>query len=570
MSAEQKVIRKQRTPKKRSWLLLVAALLVFVSSLGIPAQDPANLDKEKLEEVEDLSESLANALLDFSVAVRRADLKTIGEYFVDKVQAVPFPHPAFSTTQLLKWISTQSLDLTGVKPISLSRTQLLENWASFLSRFSEIEDARFKVKDAEFTRDGVKVKGDSRLKFFLVGRDQTGQRLWVKGTGRLQARQTEKGDWAISLWALDHFDHLTARADLFSEVGFPAGVSVSLPAYGSPGNNDFIYHGAAAGDLNKDGFVDLFVTGIWENYLYLNQGDGTFRDAARESLIPPTPQSTAPLLLDYDNDGDLDIFLAAVGHQLLLENRLKPEGKLAFIDSSLESGVALPAVGFSATAGDVNGDGWPDIYVSSYNLYGRIMPNSWHRASNGTANLLFINRKDGTFKESAALWGVRDMRWSYAAQFADVNRDGKQDLYMANDFGENALYVNLGDRFENRAEASGTLDPGNGMGVSFGDYNNDGHLDLYVTNMSSTAGNRILNRLFPEANRDSNVLRKLASGNSLFRGHSDGSFTDVSHELGPFSAGWAWGGVFVDFDNDGWQDLYSPNGFISGKSMKDT
>jgi hypothetical protein len=108
------------------------------------------------------------------------------------------------------------------------------------------------------------------------------------------------------------------------------------------------------------------------------------------------------------------------------------------------------------------------------------------------------------------------------------------------------------------------------MGASFGDYNNDGQLDLYVTNMSSTAGNRILGRLFPDSSPDDSVLRKLAAGNSLLRGESDGTFTDVTQQMGPFQAGWAWGGVFIDFDNDGWEDLYSPNGFISGESMKDT
>ena len=141
---------------------------------------------------------------------------------------------------------------------------------------------------------------------------------------------------------------------------------------------------------------------------------------------------------------------------------------------------------------------------------------------------------------------------------------------MANDFGENGYYVNLGDRFEDRAPGMGLLDPGNGMGVSFGDYNNDGRIDLYVTNMSSTAGNRILDRLFPQGRGDRSGLKKLAAGNTLFEGVDGGGFKDVSNKFGPFVAGWAWGGVFVDFDNDGWEDLYSPNGFISGKSMKDT
>jgi len=111
------------------------------------------------------------------------------------------------------------------------------------------------------------------------------------------------------------------------------------------------------------------------------------------------------------------------------------------------------------------------------------------------------------------------------------------------------------------------------MGVSLGDYNNDGHIDIHVTNMSSTAGKRILKRLFPDeagSAGTSGVLGKLAAGNSLFRSLGDGTYQDVSSSVGPMAAGWAWGGGFVDFDNDGWQDIHSPNGFISGKSLKDT
>jgi hypothetical protein len=165
---------------------------------------------------------------------------------------------------------------------------------------------------------------------------------------------------------------------------------------------------------------------------------------------------------------------------------------------------------------------------------------------------------------------VADRRWSYAAAFNDVNLDGRPDLYVANDFGENALFVNQGTGFVDQAETRGVLDPGNGMGADFGDYDNDGLLDLVVTNMSSTAGNRILGRLFPSASPQENVLKKLASGNSLFRNRGDGTYQDVTAAAGGLTAQWAWGGGFVDFDNDGWQDLYFPNGFISGKSMKDT
>ena len=556
--------------RRRSCLCLVTALFVHVSTSTLLSQKKVNLDKSELIEVENLSESLANALLDFSVAVRQRDLKTVGTFFADEVEALTFPLSPLPAGESIKWIRHSSVDLSDSQPGPTKREQLIEEWTAFFNRFSEVEDARFQLKGANFKEEAGGNIADSQIEFFLIGRDHVGKRLWVKGTGRLNARQKGEAGWEISLLIFERIDTLTAQVDLFSEVSLPAGVSISLPSYGSPGNDDFVYHGATAGDINGDGFIDVVATGLSSNYMYLNQGDGTFKEVAWDLGLPPTPHATAPLLIDFDNDGDLDIFLAAVGDQMLFENRLIPEGKLFFIDVSLLAGVALPAIGFSATAGDANADGWADIYVTSHNHYGRIMPNSWHQATNGTANLLFINQKNGSFKESGQAWGVRDMRWSYAAQFADLNNDGRQDLYVANDFAGNAFYINLGDRFEDRATASGVLDPGNGMGVSFGDYNNDGHLDIYVTNMSSTAGNRILSRLFPDANAENNVLRKLAAGNSLFKGKSDGSFIDVTEQAGPFVAGWAWGGVFIDFDNDGWEDLYSPSGFISGKSMKDT
>ncbi len=551
---------------------LYGAVILFalLSSSNLLSKKAANLDKRKMVEVEDLSESLANALLDFSVAVRDQDLKMMATFFANDVKAVAFPPFLTPASERIKWIRHSSVDLSHSQPVLTKREQWISNWTAFLSRFSQIEDARFKVKDAKFVKGAGGNLAETKIKFFLLGRDHAGKRLWVKGTGYLEASQKGETSWEISLWRFDHMDTLTADVDLFSEVSQPAGVSISLPAYGSPGNDNFVYHGAAAGDINGDGFIDVVATGISSNYVYLNDGNGIFREVGRHVGLPPTSHTTAPLLIDYDNDGDQDLFLAGVGEQMLFENRLIPDGKLFLMDVSLEVGVALPAFGFSATAGDVNSDGWPDIYIASYNRYGRVMPNSWHQATNGTANLLFINQRNGSFKESAEAWGVQDRRWSYAAQFADLNNDSKQDLYVANDFGENALYINLGDQFEDRAASSGALDPGNGMGVSFGDYNNDGHLDLYVTNMSSTAGKRILGRLFPESNPRANVLQKLAAGNNLLRGRSDGSFIDVSEEMGPFVAGWAWGGVFVDFDNDGWEDLYSSNGFISGKSMKDT
>ncbi len=551
---------------------VLCGLVLLPSMVGtLSAQDPVAFDPDELTAVEDLSESLANDLLDFSIAVRDRDSVAVSRYFADRVTARTFQRVSFSSNESVKWIEKVSVDFSDLPPVLVSREELVEDWFEFFEDFSEIEDARFKVEDAAFVPGTAVDRADSQFRFFIVGRDPSGKRSWLKGAGQLHAGREGEGNWEISLLVFDHLEMSRAQVDLFSEIGLPAGVSVSLPAYGSPGSDDFVYHGAAAGDIDGDGFIDIVATGISNNHVYFNRGDGTFRDVAWEVGLPATPHDgTAPLLVDYDNDGDLDVFFSAVGTQMLFRNELIEKGRLSFLDVSFESGVSVTALGFGATAGDVNGDGWPDLFVASYNRYGRVMPNSWHRATNGTANLLFINQKDGTFKESARAWGVRDERWSYASQLVDINGDGRQDLYIANDFGENALYMNRGDRFQDQAARFGVLDPGNGMGVSFGDYNNDGRLDLYVTNMSSTAGNRILGRLFPETDSEGGLLYKLAAGNSLLEGQADGAFVDVTESRGPFEAGWAWGGIFIDFDNDGWEDLYAPNGFLSGQSMKDT
>lgn len=563
-------------------VLLVTGTLAVAAPRGqqIPGTAPPS---SRLEVIEDLSESLANDLLDLSLAIRDRDVERIGGYFAAAGAGEPLPTAPGPLAPELKWISSRAW-MRQAKPDggTLSRAARAAEFGRLLDHFSVVEDARVKVRGAVFDDDAQSVpgsdlpaarpgaKGTARIGFWIVGRNREGHREWVRGGFEAGVHYPDGGPWQIVEMRQVSVASMTASTDMFSEVSVPAGVTERLPAFGTPANTGFVWKGAAAGDLNGDGWIDLFVTAAARNIVYLNDGQGRFRDASRETGAGMLATGTGPLLLDYDNDGDLDVFVAAVGPQVLLQNRLADDGELRFEDVSLEAGVAAHAVGFSAVAGDVNGDRRPDVYVTSYNHYGRVTPNSWTAATNGTPNLLFVSKPGGGYRQEAARWGVDDSRWSYAAAFADVDEDGRLDLYVANDFGENALFMNQGERFQDEARERGVLDPGNGMGVSFGDYNNDGRLDLHVTNMSSTAGNRILSRLFPQADAGSNVLVKLASGNNLYENTGDGRFRDVTKQVGGLSAMWAWGGGFIDVDNDGTEDLYTPNGFISGKSMKDT
>jgi hypothetical protein len=564
---------------------VVLALLLLAPACALAQSAPkVEVDPKRLEVIEELSESLANDILELSVATRDRDAEVTARYFPAQIEAKPFPAEPGPVKSELKWISSHawSAQATGVTQGTLSREEFLRGWNTFLYHFSEIEDARLKVKGATFDEKadavlGAEVPtaivgstGKARIAFYVIGRDQDGRREWARGAAEVKVRYDASKHWQFDSWSLVSLDSMLAERDIFSEVSAPAGVAARLPMFGEAGNDSFVYHGASATDFNRDGWVDLFVCGAEQNYLYLNDGKGRFQDAAEGASLNLSEPCTGALALDYDNDGDEDLFLSSVGQQALLRSELKQSGKLEFKDVSVQAGIARQAIGFSAVAGDVNADGYQDIYVASYNHYGKVVPDSWYKATNGSANLLFLNQRDGTFKEEARKWGVEDTRWSYAAQFIDINDDGKQDLYVVNDFGEKALYVNKGNRFEDEASARGVLDPGNGMGVSFGDFNNDGLMDIHVTNMSSTAGNRILGRLFPNQGAKENVLKKLAAGNTLFQNMGSGMFKDVTADVGGFSAGWAWGGGFIDFDNDGWEDEYTPNGFISGKSMKDT
>ena len=559
-------MRRQSIGRLRIVALSGFALGLAVAACG-PPERTSTFDDAMLESHEDLSESLANDLLAFSVAVRDRDADGFAPYWADAVELSPFPESPPPVESAIKWIGLRPWPVPF--PVRrLDRNGATASLTRFLVRFREIDDARFKVKEATFSEDGN--EGDAHIKFFLVTRNEDDHREWIKGTARIDVRRTGDGPWRMGRFEFETLLSMVAGVDLFHEVAFSAGVGAVYPPFGVGRNTGFVSHGAAVADVDLDGLLDLAVTGVERNRLYRNRGDGTFEDVGDTSFVSAAPAGSGAVFLDYDRDGDPDLFLANVGNQVLLENRFVPDGVLVFWDVSEQAGVARDAVGFSAVASDVDLDGLTDIYVCSYNRYGTVMPNSWLQATNGTPNLLFHNNGDGTFEEVGTARGVADGRWSYAASFVDIDEDGDQDLYVANDFGDNALYRNDGARFTDIAEQAGVVDRGFGMGVSFGDFDNDGDLDLHVTNMSSTAGNRILKLLYPEEHDIRRELGKQAAGNSLYENLGDGTFRDVSSKIGGLSGGWAFGGGFLDFDNDGWEDLYSPNGFVSGKTMKDT
>src|SRR5829696_3926425 len=318
--------------------------------------------------------------------------------------------------------------------------------------------------------------------------------------------------------------------------------------------------GVAVGDINNDGWPDLYLTNVGSNQMYLNKGDSTFVDVTKNTNTDDPRWSTSGAFVDYDRDGWLDLMVlnyadfspanspACYAHTSARDyctprafrapgNRLfhnRRDG--IFTDLTASAGVDKEfGHGLGIVTADFNDDGWIDIYV----------------ANDGDPNQLWINQKNGTFKNEALLAG------------AAVNRDGKAEAGMGVDAGDfdangtndifithlmdetNTLFTNLGKAiFEDRTREAGLAMPGRrftGFGTLFFDYDNDGRLDLFVANGAV--------QLLPELMRKGDP-HPLDQPNQLFRNEGNGKFIEVSDPVLQLSEVGR-GAAFGDIDNDG-------------------
>jgi hypothetical protein len=371
---------------------------------------------------------------------------------------------------------------------------------------------------------------------------------------------------------------LPVPSAIFEDVIASAGIQFRHE--NSPTSNKYLLEtmggGVALFDFDNDGDLDIFFTNgariddpmppgknpdksgpkYW-NRLYRNDGNGKFTDVTEKAGLSGagTGYGMGVAVGDYDNDGFQDLYLTAYGGNVLYRNR----GDGTFENVTVKAGVA--ASGWSSSAGffDYNNDGKLDLFVCRYldwsfekSIYcgeRKAGYRAYCHPDNfkGVTSILFRNNGDGTFSDVSEEAGIANPNGkALGVAFADYDGDGWTDIYVANDSVMSFLYHNKGNgTFEEVALTAGVGynedgKPFAGMGASFADYDNDGLPDIFVTNLSQ--------EMYA-------LYRNIGGGNFQYATHLSG----VGHATLPYSG---WGTKFIDYDNDGWKDIFVTQGHV--------
>ena len=472
------------------------------------------------------------------------------------------------------------------------RAAALAEWRAYLAGFASIDEVTMEIHRLESweRRDDVV----ATVRFEVDGTPRDDPRSSVD-RAMLRFHLDLRGPRpAITSAELVEGERILGDRDQFVDVASRAGIDFENRFYPEFLRRKLAFAmlrygpaGISAADYDDDGFYDLFIPDGVESRLFRNRGDGAFDDVTEAAGLAGLSGVSVGLFADYDGDGHKDLFVSRTfePNQLFHAN-----GDGTFTDVTAGSGMAPDCCTTAASWADYDLDGDLDLYVVRYLDPHTQIPSTFY-ARNGEPNRLYRNDGGGRFTDVTNAAGVAETGLGLASVFGDYDDDGDPDLYVVNDFGRNTLYRNGGDgTFTDVTLASGTLAYGAGMSASFGDYDNDGRLDLYAANIRSeyawfgetpSVRRYLLTSLrqgtlwsdwtlYAQIVRQSGfhfkeVFQQMGSGNTLLRNVGDGRFEDVTWKAHANPPGWFWGSGFYDFDNDGWQDIYSTNGWVYGE-----
>jgi Tfp pilus assembly protein PilF len=472
-----------------------------------------------------------------------------------------------------------------------------QEWHSWLASLVSMQSSQLQI-DSVRTTGNAPLSIATDIRFNLVGLTADGRSEQRVGAWRLSWRKEAATDgealqWRVQTWSAEPEVRSRLTGPGFTEItghcleANSVGMAQLIPGIdywrtaldGASGIDVFGNHGVSVGDIDGSGFDSFYVSqpsGL-PNRLYRNRGDGTFEDITESSGTGILDGTASALFADFQNRGMQDLLVVRLAGPLLFANmgngRFEPRPDVFHF--------ARPPQGTftGAAAADYNIDGFLDVYFCLYSYYKGLghqqYPSPYYDAQNGPPNFLFRNRGDGTFEDVTVSSGMdqNNNRFTFAAAWCDDDNDGRPDLHVANDFGRKNLYRNNGDgTFTDVAQKAGVEDYGPGMSSCWMDIDNDGGQDLYVANMWLAAGRRITadNQFLPGVDPAVRALyRKHNEGNSLYRNAGDGGFEDKTVAAGTANGGWSWSCASWDFDNDGWDDLYVANGFVSGPNRCD-
>ncbi len=346
--------------------------------------------------------------------------------------------------------------------------------------------------------------------------------------------------------------------------------------------------GVAVGDFNNDGLEDLFFSGnMVPNKLYLNQGDFQFKDISESAGIQGDNRWYSGVsLIDINKDGFLDIYIAVGGENEPNNNVLYINNQNNTFSEKAEAyGIDDDGYSMHSTFFDYDKDGDLDLYVANYpptsftapvDYYKYMIDNHEDRDSD------HLYRNDGElFVDVTKESGISNFGLSLGVVASDFNNDGNPDLYISNDFNApDFMYINNGDgTFTNEILNSLQQTSFFGMGVDAADFNNDGWVDIFQLDMNAADNFRSkanMSSMNPEVFYQSVALglhhQYMQNSLQLNQGNlndSSPAFSNIARWSGVSSTDWSWGGLFADFDNDGWKDLYVTNGIRRDVNNKD-